>query len=64
MERLSVNVVLDDLIRQLRKESRRANNAPMDYKLYYSEGFQHALSMVSRYRNELIEKHGQLRHQD
>lgn len=64
MKKLSVNVVLDDLIRQLRKEARRRNNAPMDYQSYFTNGFRHAVDMVSDYRNQLIEKHSHLRHRD
>ncbi len=64
MEKLSINVVLDDLIRQLRKESRKRNNAPVDYQNYYANGFRHAVDLVNDYRNKLIEKHSQLRHKD
>lgn len=64
MEKLSVNVVLDDLIRQLRKEARRRNNAPMDYQNYYANGFRHAVDLVSDYRNKLIEKNRPLRYWD
>lgn len=64
MEKLSVNVVLDDLIRQLRKEARRRNNAPVDYQNYFADGFRHAVDMVNDYRNKTIEKNSQLRYKD
>lgn len=64
MEKLSVNVVLDDLIRQLRKESRKHNNAPVGYQNYYANGFRHAVDLVNDYRNKLIEKNRPLRYWD
>lgn len=64
MEKLSVNVVLDDLIRQLRKESRRRSNVAAQYQNHFADGFRHAVDMVNDYRNKLIEKHSQLRHKD
>lgn len=64
MEKISINQALDDLIRQLRKESRRRNNAPVDYQNYFADGFRHAVDLVNDYRNQLIEKHSQLRHRD
>lgn len=59
--RLSVNRVLDVLIRRLRKECTRTNNSPMAYQKYYEQGFRSAVQRIEDYRRALQERYPQLR---
>lgn len=59
--RLSVNRVLDVLIRRLRKECTKPNNSPMAYQKYYAKGFRHAVQRIEDYRRALQENYPQLR---
>lgn len=59
--RLSVNRVLDVLIRRLRKETRNPNNSPMAYQKYYEQGFRDAVRRIEDYRRALQERYPQLR---
>lgn len=59
--RLSVNRVLDVLIRRLRKESQNPNTAPTAYKKYYEQGFRDAVQRIADYRRALQERYPQLR---
>lgn len=59
--RLSVNRVLDVLIRRLRQESQKPNNCPMAYQKYYAQGFRHAVHRIEDYRRALQEAYPQLR---
>lgn len=59
--RLSVNRVLDVLIRRLRKECGKPNNSPMAYQKYYAQGFKDAVQRIESYRRALHERYPQLR---
>lgn len=60
-QNLSVNRVLDVLIRRLRKEAKRPNNEAMDYKPAYEAGFRHAVKRIEDYRRALQATFPQLR---
>lgn len=55
--RLSVNRVLDVLIRRLRKECLRPNNSPMAYQKYYAQGFRSAVQRIEDYRRALQDRY-------
>lgn len=59
--RLSVNRVLDVLIRRLRKEAQKPNTAPTAYEKYYDRGFRDAVRRIEDYRRALQERYTQLR---
>lgn len=59
--KLSVNRVLDVLIRRLRKEAQLPNSAPTAYKRYYNEGFRDAVHRIKDYRRALQARYSQLR---
>ena len=52
-QNLSVNRVLDVLIRRLRKDARGPNNAPLGRKEYYEAGFRAAVGRIEDYRRAL-----------
>lgn len=58
---LSVNSVMDVLIRRLRKECKKPNNAPMAYQKYYDQGFKDAVQRIEDYRRALQARYPQLR---
>lgn len=60
-QKLSVNRVLDVLIRRLRKEAANPNNCPMAYQKYYAQGFRQAVHRIEDYRRALQERYPQLR---
>ena len=55
--RLSVNRVLDVLIRRLRKERTKVPNCAMAYQKYYAEGFRAAVQRIEDYRRALHERY-------
>ena len=59
--KLSVNRVLEELIKRLRKECRKPNNSPMAYQKYYEQGFRDAVQRISDCRRALQEHYPQLR---
>lgn len=60
-QNLSVNRVLDVLIRRLRREARKQNNAPLGFKSHYEAGFRAAVYRIEDYRRALQERYPQLR---
>lgn len=59
--RLSVNRVLDVLIRRLRKECGKPNNAPTAYQKYYEQGFRAGVQRVEDYRRALQDRYPELK---
>lgn len=59
--RLSVNRVLDVLIRRLRKESVKPSNCAMAYQKHYAQGFRDAVQRIEDYRRALQDRYSQLR---
>jgi hypothetical protein len=55
--RLSVNRVLDVLIRRLRKECLRPNSSPIPYQKFYADGFRAAVQRIEAYRRALHERY-------
>lgn len=62
MDRFSLNAVMDDLIRRMRRKStRRVSGIPVDYHDHFTRGYRAALDDVILYRNWLIDTREDLR---
>lgn len=62
MDRFSLNAVMEDLIRRMRRKStRRVTGIAVDYHDYFTRGYRAALDDVILYRRWLVENREELR---